>query len=95
MDDFGQHAAYEKLDLMASFVSEIFHFDTDLLQGTAIAQNATFDSEFPAVARARNGKAIIFFQSAADYTGGNGDGNVEIWRVVVVPVTPLNAVRKR
>ena len=81
--DMGQHIGHESIDFAMSLISDVYHIDANTLTSTLVGQDATFDSEFPALARTRNGAAIVFFQSAADFLGTNGDGNVEIWRVVV------------
>lgn len=95
VDASGRHLAYERLDLATSLVSEVFHTDSLTAVETALAADATYDSEFPAVAITGNGKSIVVFQSAADLpathgpggqgTADNGDHNVEIWRRVIVP----------
>ena len=89
LDAQGRHLAYERLDFTGSLVSALWHTDGQTGLDTEVAADPTFDSEFPAVAITGNGKAVVVFQSAADFLNSNGDGNVEIWRRVVEPGAPL------
>ncbi len=89
LDALGRHLAYERLDFSGSLVSALWHSDGQTAVDTEVAADIAYDSEFPAVAITGNGKAVVVFQSAADFLATNGDGNVEIWRRVIVPAATL------
>ena len=88
LDDSGRHAAYESLDLVGGFVSNLHHHDTADGTTRTVAANPTTDEEFPAIAVTGLGRVIVVYQSAADFLGSNADGNVELWRSVLVPLVP-------
>ena len=88
LGDGGRHAAYERLDLVGGFVSNLRHVDTADGTDRNVASGATTDEEFPAVAVTGIGRVIVYFQSAANFLGQNADGNVELWRSVVIPLVP-------
>ena len=79
----GQQVALETLDLASGFVSRVDHYDMGTATETPVAEDGTFDSEFPAVAVTGLGRVLVFYQSAADFQGTNTDHNVELWRQVI------------
>lgn len=89
LDREGRHVAFEVLDFLGGLIGEIHHVDGATGVASVVARDPVGSSEFPATAATASGKAVIFFESSGDFSGaagaGNGDGNVEIWRVVVEP----------
>jgi len=82
VDADGRHVVYERFDFN-TFHLDVYHVDavTGVTAPVALG-GTTWDVEFPAVAEL-GGKAIVVFQTAGDLTGGNPDGNVEVFRAVV------------
>ena len=70
----GRYLAVERLDLLT------FQFSTLLIDANTSTTTTLVagDSTLPVVG-VQGGVPVLAFESGGDYTGGNADGNVEIW----------------
>ncbi len=87
IDDSGRYIAVERMDFL-SFVSQVVYVDAQTGHVTPVASGGP---SLPAIA-VQAFFPVVAFQSADDYVGDNGDGNVEIWKggaVFSPPKPPL------
>lgn len=78
MDANADHVVFEQLDLLSG-VTTTYHLDLNTSTLTVINVEP---GTFPVVGEG-GGNAIVVFQGTSDFTGGNVDGNFEIWRTTV------------
>ncbi len=78
MDDDGEHLAYERFSILSG-TFEIHYVDLNSGSSSPLVIGESF---IPSVG-VTGSTPVVAFESVEDYVGQNGDGNTEIWKILV------------